>query len=118
MKNGDADEELAFMKRRVSFHDDTTSGEATTSNHQPAAVPTFTFEQASRPSQSTGTPSLITTFAQRDVAAIRSRKKRKQTRERKRPVFERSLTSRISLAEKHQIEQEHHNSSWFKWWHA
>ena len=150
MKNGDADEELAFMKRRVSFHDDTTSGEATTSNHQPAAVPTFTFEQAS-PSQSTGTPSLITTFAQRGVAAIRSRKKRKKSRSsfdshdsmgsRSRRSFQgmrrasnkggmseegrgrrdgltKTLSKRISLAEKHQIEQEHHNSSWFKWWHA
>eukprot|EP00986_Skeletonema_menzelii_P017105 scaffold17474_cov90-Skeletonema_menzelii.AAC.1 len=67
----------------------------------------------------------LTELAKRSVAAVKKatgtkmNTTKKQTRERKRPVFERTLTSRISLAEREHHElHANHNLSWFKWWHA
>eukprot|EP00984_Skeletonema_dohrnii_P030276 scaffold21662_cov80-Skeletonema_dohrnii-CCMP3373.AAC.1 len=68
------DEEVA-INRRVSFHHD--GGSAVTSNRstEDPDLPTFTFEQQQ---QSQRRPSLVTTFAERSVAAIRRRKNRKK----------------------------------------
>lgn len=146
------DEEVTLISRRVSFNHE---GSAATKSSPD--LPLFTFEQQS---QNPKQPSLVTTFAQRGVDAIRNRKKRRRNssinsfrssrngsfrlgvaglsggkkgvfdnHERmgrlgggpeggRRGVLRKTLSKRISLAEKHQIDREHHESSSFKWWHA
>ena len=141
MKNGDVDEEVAVMKRRVSFHGDT---EASTSGGEAVTNPDADVEQMS--TSSGRPPSLVTTFAN----TLRSRANRRKSRssfdsrdstgsrrfsfsrmrgsshnnsmnggaDGRRDGLTKTLSKRISLAEKQMIEQEHQNSSWFKWWHA
>ena len=71
------DEEVA-INRRVSFHHDGDGGLVAATSNRSATdsdLPIFSFEQQQ---QSQSQPSLVTTFAQRSVAAIRRRKSRKK----------------------------------------
>ena len=128
------------MKRRVSFYGDT---EASTSGGEAVTNPDADVEQMS--TSSGRPPSLVTTFANTLRSRANRRKSRSSFDSRdstgsrrfsfrmrgsshnnsmnggadgRRDGLTKTLSKRISLAEKQMIEQEHQNSSWFKWWHA